>query len=252
MLENCAVNHVSNNINFNAKVPQIKLTGGLFILTKISTELFEIAQPVWNLSYQHPFITDLAAGKLPLEKFRYYLKQDRYYLEQFGDLHEKIAQLIDNPADKEILLVGANDMHDGELDIRETMFQEIGITTDEIKSTPIAPTAYSYVTHMNYELTNGTTASAVAALLPCYWLYSEIGHRLINAQSPVPIYQEWLDSYASAEFDGGTNQMVQLIDHLSEQADSAERAQIKDSFLKSSNYELNFWQMAYTMENWAG
>jgi len=46
--------------------------------------------------------------------------------------------------------------------------------------------------------------------------------------------------------------MVQLIDHLSEQADSAERAQIKDSFLKSSNYELNFWQMAYTMENWAG
>jgi thiaminase/transcriptional activator TenA len=232
--------------------PQIKtISGGLFILTNISNELFDIAQPVWNLSYQHPFITELAAGQLPIEKFRYYLKQDRYYLEQFGDLHEKIATLIDNPADKDILLVGAASMHDGETDIRSTMFQEIGITRDEIQQTPIAPTAYSYVTHMNYELTNGTTASAVAALLPCYWLYSEIGHRLIHEKSPVPIYQEWLDSYASTEFDTGTDQMIELVNHLGENADSAEQALIKDSFLKSSNYELNFWQMAYTMENWA-
>ena len=44
------------------------------------------AASFWKGSFEHPFITALADGNLAPEIFRYYLLQDRYYLEHFSKL----------------------------------------------------------------------------------------------------------------------------------------------------------------------
>jgi thiaminase/transcriptional activator TenA len=33
--------------------------------------------------FGHPFITELAEGTLPLDKFRFFLEQDDFYLEEY-------------------------------------------------------------------------------------------------------------------------------------------------------------------------
>jgi thiaminase/transcriptional activator TenA len=187
---------------------------------------------------------------LPLDKFRFYLKQDRYYLEQFGDLHAAIAHQISSPAIKQFLLDGAAGLHDGETQIRHTMFKELAITPAEIKTTPIAPTAYGYVTHMDFQLSHAFPAAAVAALLPCYWLYSEIGQNLKDVHSPVTVYQQFLDSYSAADFNDGTQQMIQIVEQLCAPLSDEQKAYVQKVFLQSSTYELHFWQMAYTKEQW--
>lgn len=40
----------------------------------------------WERSFEHPFIQELVSGELAPEVFRYYLLQDRYYLEHFSKL----------------------------------------------------------------------------------------------------------------------------------------------------------------------
>lgn len=213
-------------------------------------QLHQAAKPVWQKSFDHPFITEIADGTLPLDKFRFYLKQDRYYLEQFGDLHGAIADQISDPTIKQFLLDGAAGLHDGEDQIRHTMFKELNITPEEIKTTPIAPTAYGYVTHMDFQLEHAFPAAAVTALLPCYWLYSEIGNNLKNVQSPVTVYQQFLDSYSADDFNDGTRQMIEIVEHLSQPLNDDQKAYVQKVFLQSSAYELNFWQMAYTKEQW--
>ncbi|KRM09436.1 thiaminase II [Paucilactobacillus suebicus] len=215
-----------------------------------TNQLHEAAKPIWQASFDHPFIKEIANGTLPLDKFKFYLMQDRYYLEQFGDLHGEIANQISDPDIKQFLLDGAAGLHDGETDIRHTMFQELHLTDEDIKTTPIAPTAYDYVTHMNFQLNNAFPAAAVTALLPCYWLYSEIGQRLANVKSPITVYQQFLDSYSAADFENGTNQMIEIVGKMSEPLTDNQRDYVEKVFLQSSTYELHFWQMAYTKEHW--
>ncbi|MFP3320898.1 MAG: TenA family protein, partial [Acidilobus sp.] len=39
-----------------------------------------MADPIWEEIHRHPFVVELYAGRLPLERFRYYLLQDYSYI----------------------------------------------------------------------------------------------------------------------------------------------------------------------------
>ena len=61
-----------------------------------SSDLFrEECAPIWTALHQHPFITELAEGTLPLDKFRFFLEQDVFYLEEYapvpGDGRREVA-----------------------------------------------------------------------------------------------------------------------------------------------------------------
>lgn len=214
-------------------------------------ELHELARPLWLKSFQHPFITELAAGKLPLTKFKFYLKQDNYYLTEFAQLHAKIASQLSNPIDQQILLAGATTENNDEALIRTQMLSNLDITSEQLKQATPTPAAYNYVTHMYYELTMGSPARATAALLPCYWLYSELGTKLTKQGSPVPIYQQFIDGYADTIFTDSTDQMIALVERLAQQSGQSEQTAMKDAFLKSSTFEFQFWQMAYQQKQWS-
>ncbi|WP_439794949.1 hypothetical protein [Secundilactobacillus kimchicus] len=60
-------------------------------------QLHEQAATLWQQSFDHPFIQQISAGTLPKAVFRFYLLQDRYYLSEFGKLHEQVASQVTNP-----------------------------------------------------------------------------------------------------------------------------------------------------------
>ncbi|WP_137596827.1 thiaminase II [Paucilactobacillus kaifaensis] len=214
-------------------------------------KLHHLAQPLWSKSFTHPFIQELTAGNLPITKFKFYLKQDNYYLTEFATLHQLIAAKLSNMADKKILLAGATFDNNDELLVRNAMFAKLGITDSDLANTKPTPAAYNYITHMYYELNTGSPARATAALLPCYWLYSEIGARLEEKSSPVPIYQQFIDGYAGDEFTNSTRAMINLVEKMSSVVDATERNQMINAFLKSSAFELQFWEMAYQQKQWS-
>ncbi len=127
-------------------------------MTKITDTMRQQANPLWEASFNHPFIEQLSTGALSPQTFRYYLKRNRFYLENFAALHGKIADQIDNPDIKAFLYAGAEGFNDSEKEIRKEFFSELKITQEEIDKTHIAPTAYSYVAHMYHELNEGTPA----------------------------------------------------------------------------------------------
>lgn len=219
-------------------------------MAKITDTMREQAEPLFEASFNHPFVKQLSSGSLPQQTFRYYLKQDRYYLQNFAALHSKIADQMTDPDIKDFLYAGAQGFNDSEKEVRTAFFEELNITQKEIVQTPIAPNAYSYVTHMYHELNEGTPSRAAAALLPCYWLYNEIGQRLIQAVSPIKVYQQFIETYDRPAFTTATNKMRAIVDQLGASASAEEQEQMQTAFLRSSYFELHFWEMAYKHEQW--
>lgn len=208
------------------------------------------AKAYWEGSFDHPFIKQLQAGTLPAEVFRYYLLQDRYYLEHFSQLHRLIGEKTTDPEVRELLYTGASHLAEGEQAIRATFFEELGITDAEIAATPIAPTAYHYVSHMYRQLSAGTVNSAVAGLLPCAWLYQEIGETLSQQGSPNSLYQRWIETYAGEEAESEVQAQCQLVNRLYRESSAKEQEQMLEAFYISSQMEYLFWEMSQTLERW--
>ncbi|MDM8220171.1 TenA family protein [Limosilactobacillus mucosae] len=215
--------------------------------TKFSETLHEAAAPLWQKSIHHPFITELASGKLPMETFRYYLTQDTKYLTAFEQLHERTAALLPQSQGDLLLKLAAGS---GEDDQRNPMLEQMNLSLEEIQKAPITPNNYAYITHMEHQL-SVNPAAAVAGLLPCYWLYDEIADYWKNQTSPVPVYQAFFDSYQTVGFDTSTRQLIDLVNDLAAASNETVRQQMMTAFLRSSSYELGFWQMAYTHQTWS-
>ena len=179
----------------------------------------------WERSFEHPFIQGLVSGELAPEVFRYYLLQDRYYLEHFSKLYFLIAKKSASEEIQAHLRLNAEELKNGEIFVREGFFKELEIGEQEILETPVAPTAYHYVSHMYRQLIDGSVNSAIAGMLPCAWLYHE--------EATVQIAKE-----------------CDIINRLYQESDEQEQEQMLEAFLISSKMEADFWEMALVLEKW--
>jgi thiaminase/transcriptional activator TenA len=90
----------------------------------------------------------------------------------------------------------------------------------------------------------------VAALLPCYWIYWEVGKALARQGSPDPLYQRWIDTYGAEEFGALVQAVLALTDQLAASLPDAARQAMQAHFVTTSRYEWLFWEMGYRRETW--
>lgn len=209
----------------------------------------EKSATIWQKNFTHPFIRELHQGILPEEKFRYYLLQDRYYLRQLQALYRQIAEKTEHAKIRVFFEQGGKRLVAGEQAIRNTLFQEMGISNNEIKQVPMAEVPYHYVSHMYRQLIYSPTV-AFASLLPCALLYQEIGLTLNQTGSPHPYYQTWIDTCITEESMAIVSEFQQLLNECYEQASTAEQQQMLEAFHISTYMEYAFWEMAYQRKMW--
>ncbi|MGX7195837.1 thiaminase II [Enterococcus olivae] len=204
----------------------------------------------WEKSLQHPFIQELQAGTLSDERFRYYLLQDRYYLNQLQDIYLQIATQTVFPEVRQMMLTGSDRLIAGEIAIRETFFKELAITEEEIRQTVIAPGPYHYVSHMYRQLSSKSPNAAFASLLPCAWLYQEIGFHLNQTGSPHPLYQRWIETCITEESVAIVQQEQRLLNAIYEETTKEEQQKMLAAFVISSHMEHEFWETSYRLKTW--
>ncbi|WP_207941953.1 thiaminase II [Enterococcus sp. DIV2402] len=203
----------------------------------------DAAQRSWENSLAHPFIQELHQGTLSESCFRYYLLQDRYYLESLQSVYLAIGQQTELPQIKMMMEQGAKRLVAGEISIRETFFERLQITEQEVQQTPLATVPKRYVAHMHQQLQHSVSV-AFASLLPCAWLYQEIGLAL-SSGSPHPVYQRWIETCITPESMAIVAQEKELLNQLYQKATASERHQMIEAFVTSVKMEEAFWDMAY-------
>ncbi len=114
----------------------------------------------------------------------------------------------------------------------------------------MAPTNYAYVNHFRAAVAKGTFAEGLASLLPCYWIYQEVGKELIRKGSKNRDYQQWIDTYASPDYAKSVNEALAMYNASAPKLTAAQRAWARELFVLSARYEYMFWDMAWREESW--
>ena len=218
---------------------------------KFTDELRRAAAPIWEADLKHPFVRGIADGTLPTEKFKFYLIQDYLFLLDYSRVFAHGVIKAHDEATMAMFAELLNETLNTEMDLHRGYCEKFGISAAQMETAPIAPTTHAYTRHILNVAEAGTLAELVAGVLPCQWGYAEIGTTLAEqGGSPAPLYQEWIDMYASPEFLALGKSLRGLLNSLTAEHSPSAKARIKNCFLMSSRYEYLFWEMAYTQEEW--
>ncbi|MBO8155520.1 MAG: thiaminase II [Bacillaceae bacterium] len=213
-------------------------------------QLKDAATSYWENSFRHPFVTGIADGSLPLEKFRYYVLQDSYYLSQFARVQSLGAAKSNDFHTTYRMAQHASGTYQAELKLHEKFSKLLNITEEEKKAFKPSPTAYAYTSHLYRAAYHGQLGEIIASILPCYWLYYDIGIHFKGAVPDEPIYQEWIQAYGAEWFKDLVEEQIDRLNSIAEDASEQELKRMTEHFIISSYYELQFWEMAYTLEDW--
>lgn len=213
-----------------------------------STTVHQQVAELWRRSFTHPFITQMASGKLPVHKFRFYCIQDYRYLEVFNHLQRQVVDQLRTtfPIPSDLFA-----MDDSELEIkeREQYFRQMQVSPREYRQTDLAPTNYDYLNHLRQSV-RSSPAVGLAALLPCPWLYNELAEYWQGQHSPEPMYDRFFQTYAAVAASGEKERMITALNTVAAGVSEDIRKQMCQAFMRSSFYELHFWQMAMDEEEW--
>ena len=220
-------------------------------MTQFTDELRQSAAPIWEADLRHPFVRGIADGTLPMEKFKFYLIQDYLFLLDYSRVFAYGVIKAPDEATMALFSQLLNETLNTEMDLHRGYCEKFGISAAEMEQAPVAPTTHAYTRHVLNVAQSGTLAELIAGVLPCQWGYAEIGTTLAEqGGSPEPLYQEWIEMYASDEFLALGKWLRSLLNELTAESSSAEKERLKRHFLFSSRYEYLFWEMAWTQEAW--
>jgi len=189
-----------------------------------------------------PFIKELADGSLDPSRFDRYIAQDEVYIGNYGRQMFQLADMMTDPAQREMFRAFAQTGIDGEKAMHELLIARFGIDT-EVKASTVTSI---YNGHTQAAIDSGSKEVALAAMLPCMWIYNEVGLYILSIASlEGNPYKEWVLEYGNEEFTEGVNAVLALADEWAAAADDDTRAKMTEAYLEAALFEYAFWDFGY-------
>ncbi len=198
----------------------------------------------------HPFVRGLGDGSLDEAAFRFYVVQDAHYLTGFARALSIASARAPREADVAMFAEHAAGAIAVERSLHEGFFRDFGLTEAEVAATPPAPTNLAYTSYLLATAYGGSFPEALGAVLPCYWIYWEVGKVLLERGSPHPLYRRWIDTYGGEEFAAVVRAVLELTDRIGPELSEPERERVARHFAVTARYEWMFWDMGLRQEAW--
>lgn len=218
---------------------------------KFSVRAWQNIGNIYQNILEMPFVKELESGSLDKKVFQHYMIQDGIYLGEFARVLAIISAKAPQP---DIQLRFAESVREAivvERMLHESFFAEFGIKVEDALAINPSPTCLNYTNFLIATAYQFNFATAVAAVLPCFWIYLEVGkHIYQQANNKTNPYQKWIDTYVDADFEASVNYVIQIADKEAEQASIKELELMEQVFYRASQFEWMFWDSAYQLEQW--
>jgi hydroxymethylpyrimidine/phosphomethylpyrimidine kinase len=207
---------------------------------KFTATLWRDVELIRTQIFDLPFITNLGTGSLAERDFSYYLAQDALYLATYSRVLARASEIAPTMRAQRFLADSARRCRDVELELHRNWLGQREVSFEA------GPVTTGYLDHLLEHAEGGNYAVLLAALLPCFWLYADVGERLhadflARTETAVHPYAAWLQTYADEEFAAATREVIALTDDSAATASDAERAAMRQAFATSSRFELDFF-----------
>lgn len=216
----------------------------------LTVQLWESALPIYQQILAHPFLRGLTDGTLPEERFRFYVGQDALYLREYARCLALASAKAPTSHWCEMFAAHAQSALNVERSLHEGYFAAWGLAPEAVEATPPTPTTLAYTSYLLRVALAAPFEEIVGAILPCYRIYWEVGKALVASGSPSPVYQRWIDAYASEQFGNAVQRVLDAADRSTADLPESRRLAVRRHYLTASRYEWMFWDAAYRLESW--
>lgn len=215
---------------------------------KFTDYLFDEVKDIWKSYLNHPFVNEIGEGRLPKEKFKRYLIQDYLYLKEFSRVFAMGMVKADTVKEMKFFNKASNGSIEDEAAIHIKYMKRLGVSPIVAEKCKPEMVSSSYTSYMQAVSLTGGVKEIVMVTLPCNWSYNYIGHYLCETYKDNlegNYYKDWIKMYADNEFDEVLKEWLEYTNHLCKDLSEEEIKKLTEIFVKSSLYELDFWNMAY-------
>ncbi|QZY52449.1 bifunctional hydroxymethylpyrimidine kinase/phosphomethylpyrimidine kinase [Leucobacter tenebrionis] len=193
------------------------------------------------------FIRRLADGSLPREPFTRYLAQDALYLRDYSRALAEAGKLAPSPAEQAFWISSAHGAIATELELHTSW-----LPADAVFDAAPSPATTAYVDHLLAIAARGDYGELIAALLPCFWIYVDLGERLAAHATPDHPYAAWLQTYGDPAFRDLNRKAVGIVTAHAAHATDKRGERMRAAFETSARHELRFFEapLSQDAENW--
>jgi len=218
--------------------------------SQFTSQLWESISTIYTAILAHPFVNGLTSGELPEATFRHYVIQDALYLRDYARCLAIAA--AKSPEDRwcEMFAEHAKGALVVERSLHEGFFAQWGLSEADVYANSPAPTNLAYTSYLLRVAYGSSFEELLGAVLPCYWIYWEVGKTLQARGSASATYGRWIDTYGSEDFGTVVRQVLDVTNQAVADLPESRRARVREHFLTTSRYEWLFWDAAYRQERW--
>lgn len=214
-------------------------------MKKWSQEAWEAAAPAYNKILELPFIKELTDGSLSRERFLFYISQDSLYIAEYFRVLANIASRLGRNDHAAAFIAFAADGVAVEKALHEVYLH--GEKLEDMQMSTACNLYTSWLKSHSYE----PVEVAAAAILPCFWVYKEVGETIYRSQTGGDNpYKAWIDCYGDPAFEESNKLAISICDDLAEAATPEIRRAMTAAFTEATNMEWLFWHTAYNLNLW--
>lgn len=180
------------------------------------------------------FVRGLASGDLDRGAFEWYLGQDLLYLREYARVLARAAALAPTVDEQRFWATASVSCLVEEAALHQSHVDPAGLAP--------APATSAYTDHLHAASTAGSYAVLVAAILPCFVLYTDIGVRWRGTFTSEHPYADWLTSYGDEAFETSSAEASLIVDAAAREASAHTRAAMATAYDRSMLLELAFFE----------
>jgi thiaminase/transcriptional activator TenA len=197
-----------------------------------------------------PFNTELAAGSLARDRFQGYIIQDSLYLGRFSRALAIAAAKAPDSGTMQSFAQSALGAVAVEQALHGRFLSEFGIDPAGISEAEVSPDCLAYTSYLLAAAYHEPWEVLVAALLPCFRIYWDVGCTIAQTAAPDNPYRAWIDTYADDRFGNAVQTAVAIGDRAAAAATEVIRGAMLAAFVRACQYEWLFWDGAYQGRRW--
>ena len=219
-------------------------------MTLFSETAWQRTASLRKLIDELPFNIELASGRLARERFQGYIVQDALYLAQYS--RALAIAGARGPDAATLLAFGSSALEAVSVEqaLHERYLKEFGVDPADLSGAEPSPDCLGYTSFLLATAYHEPWEVLVAALLPCFWIYWDVGTRVARLATPDNPYRAWIDTYADAVFGEAVRTVIGITDRAAAATTPAIERRMMTAFIRSTQYEWLFWDGAYHRRGW--
>ena len=193
----------------------------------------------WHQILDLPFVRALGEGTLDEDLCAFYVDQDALYLRDYSRALATLSARADTATAQVHWAAGAHEAIAAESQLHE------GWLANRARLGGASPITMGYTNFLRASAAGDDYVVGAAAILPCYWLYEEVGAVLSSQNHADHPYAEWLSMYGGEDFAADVARSLAEVERAFEAASPAQRVRAARAYLSACVYEREFFDQAH-------